>query len=101
MLTTTELEALTHKLVYGYEDLTESEWQHLEAERAKIHRYFIEKSVPGRDIDHETYEIVWSGDSYESGLAWLASIDSELRHGLWCKEWVNTECGYMPMAWIN
>ena len=59
-------------------------------------RYFIER----RNSD-DTYQIVYTSNNYDDCIAKLVSINSDFHHGVWCHEWVNTEFGYAPMAWIN
>ena len=48
-----------------------------------------------------TYQLVYTHDDYDKCLERLDTIDSNLHHGLWCDEWVETAFGYAPMAWIN
>ena len=49
----------------------------------------------------ETYTVISRHPDFDSALDALKLIKSELRHEIWCDDWVNTEFGYAPMAWIN
>lgn len=48
-----------------------------------------------------TFTVVSRHESYEEAVEALKSIESNLRHEVWCEEWIHTDFGYMPMAWKN
>ena len=58
--------------------------------------YFLEKT--NKD---DTYTRIYESCSYDACLQKLNSLETSDRVGLWCNEWVDTDFGYEPMAWIN
>ena len=48
-----------------------------------------------------TYQLVYTHDNYDKCIDRLETINSDLRHELWCDEWSSTVFGHTAMAWIN
>jgi len=59
-------------------------------------RFFIERT----NIDH-SFTVVSRHDTYAEAIAVLKQIESPSRYELWSYDWVNTNFGFAPIAWIN
>ena len=58
--------------------------------------FIIEKTMP-----EGYYKVVGRYKTFDDASNALEKIKSDLRHEIWCDDWVNTKFGYAPLAWIN
>ena len=59
-------------------------------------QFFIERT--NKDY---SFTVIGRYNDYESASKDLMKIQSPLRHELWSYDWVHTNFGSAPIAWIN
>jgi len=60
-----------------------------------------EEFIIERTNKDKSYTVISRHKNYDDAINALEKIESDLRHEVWCKHWVTTTLGFMPIAWIN